>query len=222
MDFSLRTFDSNRISRVAAGMALVLAGLTGLLAAWWIPRPPEDPKPDTARTLILSENPEPPAANLTAIIQFCAAHTTDKRGFVVFAEGTVALVGEPADNPVAQAVETLRRCAKPDAVFVTEQTTTGDLVVTFTEPVFQWIPSRQRETLADWAGKHLNSLFAPAELAKKAPDWTPAPDARVGLVARKRLLADAKDAKVMKVIRPAISAPPSTGKSAPEPDPLNP
>jgi hypothetical protein len=119
-------------------------------------------------------------------------------------------------------VETLRRCAKPDAVFVTEQTTTGDLVVTFTEPVFQWIPSRQRETLADWAGKHLNSLFAPAELAKKAPDWTPAPDARVGLVARKRLLADAKDAKVMKVIRPAISAPPSTGKSAPEPDPLNP
>lgn len=222
MNFSPRASGSDRISRFSAGMALVLAAIAGLFAAWWIPRPPKEPKPDAGPTVILPETPEPPAADLPAIIQFCATHTTDKRGFVVFGEGTVVLVQEPAEDPVAQAVEMLRRCAKPDAVFVTEKTTTSDLVVTFTEPVFQWIPSRQCETLANWAGKNLNSLFAPAELAKKAPDWTPAPDARVGLLARKRLLADAKEAKVVKVVRPAPSAQPATKPDAPESDAAKP
>lgn len=222
MVFSPRAFGSDRISRFSAGMALVLAAVAGLAVAWWIPHVPDPVQPNTGPTVILPDKDEPPIADLPAVIGFCAGHTTDKRGFVVFNEGTVVLVQEPAEDPVAQAMETLRRCAKPDAVFVTEQTTTSDLVVTFTQPVFQWIPSRQRETLANWAGRNLNSLFTQEELAKKAPDWTPAPDARVGLLSRKRLLADAKEAKVVKVVRPAPSAQPATKPDAPEPDAAKP
>ena len=217
MVFSPNPFSSDSLSRFSAGVALVLAAGAGLVVAWWVPRPPDVTRAASEPVPILTEATPPPVADIPTVIRFCATHTSERRGFVVFSEGSVVLVSEPCADPIAQAEETLRRCAKPDAIFVTEQTTSADLVVTFTEPVFQWIPSKQRETLAAWAEKHLDTLFSPAELAKKSGDWKPGADARVGLVARGRLLEDAKSAKVVKVIRPAPETKPTP--QAPPPTP---
>ena len=208
---------SDRLSRFSAGMALVLAAGAGLVVAWWVPRPPQETRTPSESTPILTESAILPAADIPAIIRFCATHTSERRGFVVFSEGSVVLVSEPCADPISQAEETLRRCAKPDAVFVTEPTTAADLVVTFTEPVFQWIPAKHRETLAEWGERHLDTLFSPAELAKKSGDWKPGADACVGLVARSRLLEDAKSAKVVKVIRPAPETKPAPPTEAPIP-----
>jgi len=73
--------------------------------------------------------------------------------------------------------------------------------VTFREAVLHWTPRTEIEPLQHWAEKNLSGLLSESELASVKPDWMPPGDARIGLIARKRMLEDAKESRIVKVIR---------------------
>ncbi len=75
--------------------------------------------------------------DLEKIIKFCDSQTTATRGFVVFRNGTCALVNESSEYPVKAARATLCNCAQSEARLLSELTAEGDLVVTFKGSVFR-------------------------------------------------------------------------------------
>lgn len=182
---------------------MVLAASVGLAVALLVPEPSSQPEPGAEARPISETGPDPTRAepDLAELSAFYSRHVTPQRGFVVFGNGSVVLFAEPCDDPLAKARETLERCAEPDARFLTERTGDGDLIVTFREAVLHWTPRSEVEPLQRWAEKNLSGLLSESELATVKPDWMPPGDARIGLVARKRMLQDAKESRVVKVIR---------------------
>lgn len=199
--FLLTTPD--RTSRMAGAIAVVLAASVGLAVALLVPakHPGEIPSMTEAAVIPIEEDSRMPESDLGELVAFYSRHLTAQRGFVVFRNGSVVLIAEPCDDPLSKARETLDRCAEPDARFLTERTGDGDLIVTFREAVLHWTPQADVEPLQKWASKNLGSLLSESERANVKPDWMPPADARLGLIARKRMLLDARESKVVKVIR---------------------
>lgn len=190
-------------SRLAGGAAVLVASLTGLVAVWLFPSEiPRDEKMARAvvspATLIL---PDPTEPDLGKVISFCALHTTQGRGFVVFKNGTCVILQEPSHDPVAAARRMLKETALPEARFMSERTAEGDLVVTFGGPVFHWIPADQLAEQTVWAQENLDKLLSEEERKVAKEGWLPPPDALLGLVARSRLLEDSRKRVIAKVIR---------------------
>lgn len=207
-------------SRIALSLALLLAGIFGLAAAILLPAPnlkkstvrPSTPAAlahsgdSSGRRTLQNKAGEPPAASTDDLVQFCSKHVTDKRTFVLFRRGTCVVVDEPCTDPLAEARRKLATCAESEAPFVPEPTSEGDLIITFKEPVFHRFTQGELEKLAPWLDQVAPALLSPAESVAAVDGWSPHQNAKVGLLARRRMLEDATQAVPVKIIRAKSSA----------------
>lgn len=197
-------------SRIALPVALMMAGIFGLAISMVQPpqvaqSPAPAPEPTRAEPAVaetekesLDEGPAPKSEDLVA---FCSKHVTDKRSFVVFKRGTCVVINEPCEDPLKEAKQILARCKDPNARFVSEPTNEGDLIVTFKDPVFLRFSPAEMLKLHPWLEKSAVALLSPAESVSAGEGWVPPKDARVGLLARRRMLEDATSTVPVKIIR---------------------
>ncbi|HEY1121632.1 MAG TPA: hypothetical protein VGE67_08535 [Haloferula sp.] len=203
-------------SRIALSFALLLAGIFGLAAAILLPAPSF--KNNTADLNTMSPvvpvahrtegipSPEgeilpPPAASTKELVAFCSQHVSTKRSFVIFQRGTCVVVDEPCTDPLAEARKRLTACAGPDAPFVPEPTSEGDLIVAFQEPVFHRFTREEVALLTPWVDQIAPALLSPSESVAAGDTWAPHENAKVGLLARRRLQEDASKSVPVKIIR---------------------
>jgi hypothetical protein len=194
-------------SRLALGVALLLAGSFGVTVAVLVPR--QQKLPPVAEAIMggaaaTAESATPdvtPAASTDELVKFCAKHVTGTRTFVVFSRGTCVVVNEPCQDPLATARKTLSDCADPNTPFIPEPTAEGDLIVSFKEPVFQRFTRGELSKLAPLLEQLAPALLSPAESVAAGKDWTPPDLAKAGLLARRRMLEDASNAVPVKIIR---------------------
>ena len=191
-------------SRLALGVALLIAGSFGVAVAVLVPRQPAAAaKPNSAGRSIgmAGKHETAPAASTEELIKFCASHVTGQRSFVVFSRGTCVVVNEPSKDPLADARRSLAACADPNTPFIPEPTSDGDLIVSFKEPVFQRFTRSELVKLAPWLDSIAPALLSPAESVAAGKDWTPPDQAKAGLLARRRMLEDASDAVPVRIVR---------------------
>jgi hypothetical protein len=212
MNFCMQTLATVRhpewFSRFSGSASMVVAASVGLVMAWWVPqRMQAVVENEGGRGESLIEEVPAPGVDVSRLVAFCAANTTADRAFVVFGSGTVVLVDEPCVDPVAEGLRILKSCAAEDTAFLTKRTDQGDMMVTFRDALFHWVPEKELFSLEIWAAENLDRLFSASEQEKISDDWMPSADARIGLIARMRLLEDAETLKVVKVIRPKVEEP---------------
>lgn len=194
-------------SRLALGVALLIAGSFGVAVAVLVPR---HAAPATAATAGPAKRAtgeaakgaeNAPPATTEELVKFCASHVTTQRSFVVFSRGTCVVVNEPCKDPLAEARKSLAACADPNTPFIPEATAEGDLIVSFKEPVFHRFTQGELKKLAPWLGEIAPALLSPAESVQAGKDWTPPDHAKAGLLARRRMLEDATDAVAVRIVR---------------------
>lgn len=194
-------------SRLALGAALLLAGSFGLAVAIMVPSQPVSEK-ESVGTMMAPAPGEVPEkgdhaldASTDQLIEFCKQHVTTERTFVVFSRGTCVVVNEPSKDPLEDAQKKLAACNDPGTPFIPEPTIEGDLIVSFKEPVFQRFSARELKNLLPGLEKIAPALLSPAESVAAGRDWTPPDQAKVGLLARRRMLEDASNAVAIRIIR---------------------
>jgi len=199
-------------SRVALPIALMLAGVFGLgismLQPSAISKTPEQtdvqaPMPAVAsmeNEALPTPSAEPPQAPVD-LVTFCSKHVTDKRSFVVFKRGTCVVITEPCQDPMAEARRILKGCKDPNAHFLTEKSSEGDLIVAFKDPVFHRFSQKELAKIQPWLKQSAPALLTPAETVAAGDGWMPPENAQVGLLARRRMLEDAANAVPVKIIR---------------------
>lgn len=199
-------------SRIALPVALMMAGIFGLAISMVQPtQVAQAPQTPAAPTPAREETPAPiadqspadegPAPKSEDLVAFCSKHVTDKRSFVVFKRGTCVVINEPCQDPLKEAKQILARCKDPNARFVSEPTNEGDMIVTFKDPVFLRFSPAEMLKLHPWLEKSAVALLSPAESVSAGEGWVPPKDARLGLLARRRMLEDATSAVPVKIIR---------------------
>ena len=207
-------------SRIALSLALLLAGIFGLAAAILLPSPSfkksatgTETQPYVANAIVpVAHTTEllpgidstvqaPPAASTEELVAFCSQHVSAKRSFVIFQRGTCVVVDEPCEDPLSDARKRLSACAAPDAPFVPEPTNEGDLIVAFKEPVFHRFTREEVALITPWVDQIAPALLSPAESVAAGDTWTPHENAKVGLLARRRLQEDATQSVPVKIIR---------------------
>ena len=194
-------------SRLALGVALLLAGSFGVTVAVLVPRHQKLPQVTGAMpggVGATSKSPstgETPPPSTDELVKFCSGHVNGRRTFVVFKRGTCVVVNEPCEDPLATARKTLAACSDPNTPFIPEPTAEGDLIVSFKEPVFQRFTRGELARLAPVLERLAPALLSPAESAAAGSNWTPPDLAKAGLLARRRMLEDASHAVAVKVIR---------------------
>ena len=198
-------------SRIAFGIALLLAGSFGLAVAIMVPN--HTPQPVTEKSLSandlkihtsLEQDDRTGTASTIptdSLVKFCSRHVTSTRTFVIFSRGTCVVVNEPSSDPLADAKRKLAACADPGTPFIPEPTAEGDLIVSFKEPVFQRFTREEMTNLASALEKLAPALLTPAESIAAGDSWTPPDHAKVGLLARRRMLEDASSAVPVRIIR---------------------
>ena len=201
-------------SRVALPVALMLAGIFGLGIA--MVQPVAVSKTSTSGSAHAVDvaaahtaNPaqtapkreDQPLSNGQELVSFCSRHVTEKRSFVVFKRGTCVVINEPCEDPVAEANLILANCTDPDARFLTETSSEGDLIVAFKQPVFHRFSKSDMTKLQPWLQESARALLTPSESVAAGEGWSPPQDAGIGLLARRRMLEDAANAVPVKVIR---------------------
>ncbi len=198
-------------SRIALPIALMLAGTFGLVIV--AVQPPIVSKKTIEPGFVPVMPTEVPALEVPDavefaevpvgedLIQFCSHHVTAKRSFVIFKRGTCVVINEPCGSPLAEARRILAKCDDPNARFVSEPTTEGDLIVTFAQPVFHRFAPSEISKLEPGLEKTAMTLLSPAESVAAGEAWSPPAIARYGLVARRRMLEDAAQAEPLKIVR---------------------
>lgn len=199
-------------SRIALSLALLLAGIFGLAAAILLPAPAlkKNPAPRSmaeftaapdSPTAARSGKSEPLAPSTDELVKFCSQHVSEKRTFVLFSRGSCVVVNEPCEDPLAEARRKLAACAEAEARFVPEPTSEGDLIITFKEPVFHRFTQEELRMLQPWLEQVAPALLSPAESVAAVDGWSPHQNAKVGLLARRRMLEDASQSVPVKIIR---------------------
>ncbi|WP_353568668.1 hypothetical protein [Haloferula sargassicola] len=205
-------------TRVALAFGVLLSGAFGLAAAVYI-----KPAAPTLRTVAVPaagsrapqefEKNRPTLVSTRAdevarqvapadgLIRFCSSHVTETRSFVIFRHGTCVVLQEPVTDPIAEAERILRANNDPEARFLPELTSEGNLIVGFKEPLFHTFTAAEREAMLDELTKITPALLTPSERVSAADDWVPPTHARFGLLARRRMLEDAAKPIPVKVIR---------------------
>ncbi len=199
-------------SRVAMPIALLMAGGFGLGIS--VLQPTSIFKKSVgvaatvpaAETILTSNSVQSPPADTTApaaneLVSFCSRHVTEKRSFVVFKRGTCVVINEPCKDPMKEARRILAECKDIEAKFLTELTTDGDMIVAFKDPVFHRFSKSELEKLTPALKQTASILLTPAESVAAGDGWIPPSNARIGLLARRRMLEDAANAVPVKVIR---------------------
>jgi len=202
-------------------MALLMAGTSGLLAVWVLPQsevaeplsrsmtgePTTVPAEHSAAAdegkpvLVRYAAPKPPEPEAEELVEFCSLHVTERRCFVLFGRGSCVLVKEPSADPVADAIASLKACADSSAPFIPEQTRDGGIIISFKEPVFHRFSNDILDDLGPWLNQVAPALLSPEETMSAGADWNPPYHARVGLLARRRMLEDAATPVAVRVIR---------------------
>jgi hypothetical protein len=208
----IKTSKSPLSSRIALPTALLLAGTFGLAIA--TVQSSKVFKKNQHPSLITAASPHsavPEAQEFAhlvnaptaedSLVQFCSRHVTANRSFVVFNRGTCVVINEPCSNPINKAREILAKCDDANAKFVSEPTAEGDLIVTFKEPVFHRFAPSEIATMEPELVRTASSLLSPAESVAAGNSWTPPAAARLGLVARRRMLEDVAEAAPMRIVR---------------------
>lgn len=202
-------------SRVALPIALMMAGVFGLGIALIQPTPiaksnppaPDEPAGGNPRSgEILAAKRETgeltdPASGNDDLVSFCSRHVTAKRSFVVFKRGTCVVINEPCKNPMAEALRILEKCKDPEARFLTEPTSDGELIVAFKDPVFHRFSHNELKQLQPWLRQTASALLTPQESVAAGDGWVPPDHAKIGLLARRRLIEDATQAVPVRIIR---------------------
>lgn len=197
-------------SRVALPIALLLAGIFGLGISVTQPTgfskksaPVELPEPAPAPADRLADNVDPGPSSVEAgsLIDFCSRHVTANRSFVIFKRGTCVVINEPCKDPMAEARRILERSKDSEARFLTEPTSDGEMIVAFKEPVFHRFSQAEVKALEPWLQHSAAVLLSPDESVAAGDGWAPPQNAKIGLLARRRMLEDAASAVPVKVIR---------------------
>lgn len=197
-------------SRVALPVALMLAGIFGLGIA--MVQPVAVSKTSTAGSApavataaapaeTAARIEDQPLSNGQELVTFCSRHVTANRSFVIFKRGTCVVINEPCEDPLAEANMILTNCKDPEARFLSETSSEGDLIVAFKEPVFHRFSKRDMAAMQPWLKESAVALLTPSESVAAGQGWSPPQDASIGLLARRRMLEDASDAVAVKVIR---------------------
>lgn len=200
------------LTRVTGLVGLLLAGGFGLAAMCLLPQHGGDKvvRPGTGGVAAVRPlagpaapqnrpaQPEPAADDL---VEFCSAHVTAERSFVLFSHGSCVIVDEPNRDPVSEAVARLQACGEADARFVPERTRDGGMIISFKEPVFHRFSREALDAAGPWLDQVASTLLTPEESAAAGPNWQPPYHARVGLLARRRMLEDAAAPVAVRVIR---------------------
>lgn len=214
------------LSRVTGAIGLLIAGGFGLAAMWWLPQPvtnqAETPTPKVSvaagglaaagteaadgSVLVRYAAPDPPKAGAQELERFCVTHVNRQRSFVLFSRGTCVIVNEPCEDQVAEAVQLLGACAESDARFVPERTRDGGMIISFKEPVFHRFSDVELGELTPWLNQVAPTLMTPEEVVSADADWEPPFQARVGLLARRRLLEDAASPVAVRVIKAKVES----------------
>lgn len=199
-------------SRIALPVGLLLAGTFGLTIALTLPpkisKTPNTSAPDPA----VEKTTEQPSKSRSALpvntdlVQFCSQHVTENRSFVVFSRGTCVMIEEPCKKPLEEARRLLSQSNQADARFVPAPTDNGDLIITFKDPIFHRFSQRQIKELTPWIDQVAETLLTPSEAIEAGENWNPHPHAKLGLLARRRMLEDAKQQLPIRVIRARKSA----------------
>lgn len=195
-------------SRLALGLALLIAGSFGVAVAVLVPHQAGPtaatspaPRSTAARDGAARQGEAAPLPATDELVKFCADHVTGQRSFVIFSRGTCVLVNEPCKDPLAEAKKSLAACADPNTPFIPEPTAEGDLIVSFKEPLFLRFTQNELKKLTPWLNEIAPALLSPSESVAAGKDWTPEDNAKVGLLARRRMLEDASDAVAVKIVR---------------------
>lgn len=202
-------------SRVALPIALMMAGVFGLGIALIQPTPiaknsppaPVEPASENAGAgEIVAAKPEAgklsePTPAGDDLVSFCSRHVTAKRSFVVFKRGTCVVIHEPCKNPMAEALRILEKCKDPEARFLTEPTNDGEMIVAFKDPVFHRFSHNELKQLQPWLSQTAAALLTPQESVTAGDGWVPPDHAKIGLLARRRLIEDATHAVPVRIIR---------------------
>jgi hypothetical protein len=192
-------------SRVALPIALLLAGIFGLGIS--LIQPTSFSKISRPAVTADAEQapgpaePDPGTAEPGDLVDFCSRHVTVDRSFVVFQRGTCVVINEPCKDPMAEARRILALCKDFEAPFLSEQTSDGEMIVAFKEPVFHRFSQTELKALEPWLQHSAAVLLTPDETVAAGDGWTPPLHAKVGLLARRRMLEDAASAVPVKVIR---------------------
>ena len=139
------------------------------------------------------------------LIEFCSTNVKDNRTFVLFRYGTCVVV-ENEKNPdeaKAQAIEILKETATPDARFVCTQVENHNLIVSYTKPVFHLRFNEDMEIHRQEIETDFRRFLTEKEQTDISEHWEPPFHAKVGLRSRARLLKDAADPVVSRVIAPS-------------------
>lgn len=212
----LRCSDALFCNRLAWRAAAALGATFSLIAVLlhlgiirWSPEPV--PSPAIAPTASISGDsgaqpggPDSRGESVTDVqrrIEFCSRHVTVDRSFVVFTNGTCVIVNEPTEDPIGMARATLNKCGGPEARFITRRIESESYMVTYSEPVFHCLFPDEVAQLAPVVEASFSSFLAPAERLVQPDGWEPPFDAKLGLLARTFLNADARAGEVAKVIR---------------------
>jgi len=204
-------------SRVALPLGLMLAGIFGLGIALVLParvsknsktvvpaaqsEPESGPFPSYPERQARDSRSLAPAASAEELVGFCSRNVTEKRSFVVFKRGTCVVINEPCEDPMAEARKILARCKDTGAKFLAEPTNEGDVIVAFKDPVFHRFSRNELENLQPWLKQSAATLLTPEESVAVGDAGSVPGNARVGLLARRRMLEDAANAVPLKVIR---------------------
>lgn len=111
------------------------------------------------------------------------------------------IINEPCQNPMKEARAILAKCDDPSARFLSEPTNEGDLIVTFKEPVFHRFGPAEIAGMEPVLASTASVLLSPAESAATGGSWRPPATARLGLLARRRMLEDAAQAEPLRIVR---------------------
>jgi hypothetical protein len=199
-------------SRVALPVALMMAGIFGLGIALIQPTaisknstaaaaaPPLE-KPRSGGMPAANPKSDDPTPAGDDLVSFCSRHVTAKRSFVVFKRGTCVVINEPCKNPMEEALRILAKCKDPEARFVTEPTSDGEMIVAFKDPVFHRFSHNELEQLQPWLKQTATALLTPQESVTAGDGWVPPDHAKIGLLARRRLVEDATHAVPVRIIR---------------------
>ena len=150
------------------------------------------------------------------LIEFCSRNVKNNRAFVLFNHGTCVVIEDETDPEVikSRAIAVLRETATPGARFICTPIEGHDLIVSYTEPVFHLRFDEDMNQHRKEIENDFRRFLTEKELADITPSWEPPFHAKVGLRSRARLLKDASNPTVSRIIAPKTAEKTSLDQTA--------
>ena len=191
------------LNGLAWRLAALLGSTLGLVA---VHLPAVDSRPSAPVSQAALTPVGPPlldvGGDLEHCVKFCSEYVTHERCFVVFEGGTCVIIDVAAKDPASEAVEILRKCSDPEARFITTEIEDGNYLVTYREAAFHVMLSNDIQEERQRIESDFLTFMTRTERDSMAEDFEPPFHAKLGLIARARLNDDARDRRVVKIIRP--------------------